>query len=85
MLIAKLKSWLKKHKIEVIEETLLPGTCRVLVFSTDLPAFPFGEGRHVWCTIVLDPGQETVSDSEIETILRHCWHGELEIPRDYDE
>jgi hypothetical protein len=84
MLIAKLIPWLKKHNIEVVEETLLPGSCRVLIFSTNLPRFPFGEDRHVWATLVLDPAQDSVSDSEVESVLRHCWHGELQIPKDLD-
>lgn len=84
MLIAKLIPWLKKHKIEVVEETLLPDSCRALIFSSELPRFPSGGHRHVWATIILDPGQDSVSESEVESILRHCWHGDLEIPRDFD-
>jgi hypothetical protein len=84
MLIAKLIPWLRKHNIEVVEETLLPGSCRALIFSAELPRFPSGEERRVWTTIILDPGQDSVSDAEVESILRHCWHGDLEIPRDFD-
>jgi hypothetical protein len=84
MLIAKLIPWLNKHKINLVEDTLQPDNSRVLIFTTDLPKFPFGEDRHVWATLVVDPGQESVSESEVEALLRHCWHGELEIPRDYD-
>jgi len=81
MHITKLISWLSKHKINVVEDTLQADGCRVLIFSTPLPAFPFGD-RHVWATLVLEPGQIDVSESEIESLIRHCWHGELEIPRD---
>jgi len=85
MLIAKLIPWLKKHNIDVVEETLQPDSSSALIFSTNLPRFPFGEERHVWASLVIDYGQTEVSDAEIESVLRHCWHGELEIPRDFDE
>lgn len=84
MLIAKLIPWLKKHNIDVVEQSLQPDSSRVLIFSTNLPRFPSGEDRHVWASLVIDAGQTEVSESEIETVLRHCWHGELEIPRDFD-
>jgi hypothetical protein len=82
MKITKLIAWLKKHKINLIEDTLQPEGCRVLIFTTDLPRMPFGEDRHVWATLVIEEGQEDVSESEIDSLLRHCWHGELEIPRE---
>ena len=85
MLIAKLIPWLKKHGIEVVEERLQPDSSRALIFSTNLPPIPFGEGRHVWAVLVVDGSQTEVSESEVESVLRHCWHGELEIPRDFDE
>jgi hypothetical protein len=34
-------------------------------------------------TPTIKPGQTDVSDAEIEALLRHCWHGELEIPKDF--
>lgn len=85
MLITKLIPWLKKHGIEVVEERLQPDSSKALIFSTNLPAFPHGEARHVWAVLVVDDNQTEVSDSEVESILRHCWHEELEIPRDFDE
>jgi hypothetical protein len=84
MLITRLIPWLKKHGIEVVEERLHPDSSRALIFSTNSPALPFGEGRHVWCVLVIDGEQTEVSESEVESVLRHCWHGELEIPRDFD-
>lgn len=83
MNVEKLRRWLSKHQIDVIEDRLQPDGSRVLIFTTQLPQFPFA-GRHVWYTLVLSPGQEDVSESEIDALLRHCWHGELEIPKDYD-
>jgi len=85
MLIAKLIPWLKKHGIEVVEETLLPDSSRALIFSTNLPKVPSGEDRHVWAVLVVDGNQTEVSESEVESVLRHCWHGELEIPQDSDD
>jgi len=82
MNIQKLLSWLAKHDINPVEDTLQPDGSRVLVFSTQLPRFPFGD-RHVWYPLTIDADQTEVSESEIEALLRHCWHGELEIPKDY--
>jgi hypothetical protein len=84
MRLDKLISWLSKHNIKVVEDTLQADGSRILQFSTELPRFPFGD-RHVWATLVIDPGQERVSESEIETLLNHCWHGELEIPPPDDD
>ena len=81
--IGKLLRWLKKHNIELVEDRLQADGSRVLMFSTELPGLPFGD-RHVWCPLVIKPGQFDVSHAEIEALLRHCWHGELEIPEDYD-
>jgi hypothetical protein len=83
MNLEKLLRWLNKHQIELAENRLQKDGSRVLTFTTQLPQFPHA-GRHVWCTVVLSPGQNSLSESEIDTILRHCWHGELEIPKDYD-
>jgi hypothetical protein len=81
MLISNLVSWLKRHKIDLVEDRLQPDGYRVLVFTTELPHFPFGD-RHVWVTLVVEPGQIEISPAEIESLLRHCWHGEQPIPRD---
>ena len=83
MNIEKLIAWLRKHAINVVDDTRQADGSRVLIFTTELPKFPFGD-RHVWCTLVIDPGQPDVSQSEIDALIRHCWHGELEIPKDYD-
>jgi hypothetical protein len=83
MKIEKLLRWLARHGIEVSENRLQHDGSRVIIFVTQLPDFPHG-GRHAWYVLALEKGQTEVSESEISTLLRHCWHGELEIPKDFD-
>jgi len=81
MNIEKLIHWLSSHHIEVLEDRTRADGARTITFTT---ALPYGEldGRHVWYPIVLFKDQTEVSRSEIEALLRHLWHGELEIPDD---
>ncbi len=81
MNIEKLIHWLSSRHIEVLEDRTRADGSRIITFTT---ALPYGEldGRHVWYPIVLFKDQTEVSCSEIEALLRHLWHGELEIPDD---
>jgi hypothetical protein len=84
MNIEKLRRWLSKNNIDVAEERLQADGSLIVYFTTQLPTFPFG-GRHVWYPLILRQGQTEVSQSEIDALLRHCWHGELEIPKPTDD
>ena len=79
MNIEKLIHWLSSHRIEVLEDLSLADGSRIITFTASLP---FGEldGRHVWYPIILFKNQTEVSRAEIEALLRHLWHGELELP-----
>jgi len=79
MQIEKLKQWLSRHGIEATEDRQKADGSRVITFVTELPNFPHG-GRKAWCSLPVDKGQSEISESEIQAILRHCWHSELEIP-----
>ncbi len=81
MNIEKLIHWLSKHQIEVIDDRQEANGFRVIYFTAQLPEVPH-HGRNVWYTLVLSKGQTEISQSEIDALLRHCWHGELEIPHD---
>jgi hypothetical protein len=82
--LEKLLRWLHKHGIEVSETRLQHDGSRVLIFVTQLPDFPHG-GRHAWYTLTIAKGQTEVSPLEVSALLRHCWHGELEIPKDPED
>jgi hypothetical protein len=48
-----------------------------------LPEFPHG-GRKAWYSVTLGKGETEVDQEVIDALLRHCWHGELEIPADFE-
>lgn len=81
MNIEKLIHWLSSHYIEILEDRKSADGCRTITFTTSLPGVETS-GRHVWYPIVLVKNQTEVSRSEIESLLRHLWHGEMEIPQD---
>lgn len=81
MKIENLRRWLARHGIEVAEDRQQADGSRVIQFVTELPSFPHA-GRRAWYSLVLDKDQTDVSEDEIGSLLRHCWHGELPIPRD---
>lgn len=77
MKLEELLSRLEKHKITKAEDrTLVDGT-RVILFVTHLPSFPFGR-QNVWYPLVLAPGQTDVYQPEVDALLRHLWHAELD-------
>jgi hypothetical protein len=82
MKLDQLLSRLEKHKITLAEDKHLPDGTRVLTFVTHLPTYPFGEGRHTWYSLPLSPGQQEVSKKEVDALLRHLWHGELDFFED---
>ena len=82
MNIEKLIHWLNAHHIEILEDRNHADGSRVITFTAPLPG-PETSGRHVWYPIVLSNDQTEVSRSEIEALLRHLWHLELEIPGDF--
>jgi hypothetical protein len=77
MPIDALLSRLSKHHIKLAEDRRFPDGSRVLIFVTHLPSFPFGRSN-VWYTLVISPGQDDISKSEVDALLRHVWHAELD-------
>ena len=55
------------------------------LLSCKLPPFPFGGREHAWYPLLLKNGQETVDREEVEAILRHLWHSELDFFPDDEE
>ena len=49
-----------------------------ITLSTDA-VFPFPEDFKHWHTITISTDQNTVSEEEIETILRNLWKGSIDI------
>lgn len=76
MLVEELLSRLKKHKID-IEDRKLPDGTRLLICVTHLPSFPFGR-KNVWHVLPLSPNQIEVAQQEVDSLLRHLWHAELD-------
>jgi hypothetical protein len=83
MNIEKLQRWLSRHGIEVSENRLQHDGSRVIIFVTQLPDFPHG-GRRAWYSVILAKDEVEVAEETIDALLRHCWHGELEIPKDFE-
>ena len=81
MNIEKLVHWLSSHHIEVLEDRKYADGSRVITFTAPLPG-PEAEQRHVWYPIVLSKDQTEVSRPEVEALLRHLWHLELDVPED---
>ena len=77
MNLEELLSRLAKHAIRIAEDKQLPDGTRVITFVTHLPSFPFGR-RNTWYPLVLSPGQTDVAQAEIDALLRHVCHAELD-------
>lgn len=75
--VSELLGRLKKVKIEVAETRTLPDDTQVLIVVGTMPSFPHGE-RPAWYPIVLRKGQAEIERREVESLLRHFWHFELE-------
>jgi hypothetical protein len=77
MNLDELLSRLKKHAIIIAEDKKLPDGTRIINFVTHLPLFPFGR-QNTWYPLVLSPNQTEVAKPEVDALLRHVWHAELD-------
>jgi hypothetical protein len=68
---------LKEAEIEVKETRKLSDGTEVKILVGTLPKFPTGE-RPTWYPLVLLPGQSDIDRREVEALLRHFWHFELD-------
>src|SRR5438309_4891607 len=78
MNLNQLLAWLKSHQITVVEKVKTSGG-EVYVFVAKRP-LPW-DGRPQWFGLAVRDGQTIVAMREIEALLRHFSHGELEIPK----
>ena|SRR6266581_2711564 len=78
MNLDQLLAWLSSHGITIAERVKAPNG-EVLVF-TGRRSVPW-DGRPQWYALPLKGGQNRVAKREIEALLRHFAHGELQIPR----
>jgi hypothetical protein len=59
-----------------VEDRRKPDGSGIIIASAVLP-FPYVP-KPVWGTLILSPGQEEVTRAQVEALLRHVWHGELD-------
>jgi len=78
MNLDQLVAWLNSHGISVAERVKTPKG-EVLIFTGKRP-LPW-DGRPQWYALPIKTGQSTVNVREIEALLRHFAHGELQIPK----
>src|SRR5260370_24967555 len=78
MNVSQVLAWLKWHKISVVEKVKTKGG-EVYVFVGKRP-LPW-DGRPQWFALAIKEGQTIVAMREIEALLRHFTHGELDIPK----
>jgi hypothetical protein len=75
-LLAKLKSEASivlSEKREFPEEGII-----VYILESPVTFFPQAS-RHLWYNLVVASGQVDVEEEEIEAILRHFWHAEIDV------
>jgi hypothetical protein len=74
MKIERLLSKLSENNIRV-EDTRLPDGSRIITASAP-PPFPYVGA--CWGVLVLSPNQTDVAREDVESLLRHTWHLELD-------
>jgi hypothetical protein len=74
-LLARLKS---EASIVISEERKFPDGTVVYILESPVTFFPQAP-RHLWYNLVMSPAQTHVDEAEIEAILRHFWHAEIDI------
>lgn len=68
---------LKEAEITVAETRKLSDGTEVHILVGTLPVIPTGS-RPTWYPLVLSKGQCDVDRREVESLLRHFWHFELD-------
>jgi hypothetical protein len=74
-LLARLKS---DAGIFVAEKRDLSDGTVIYILSCHISFYPHTPQR-IWYTLVCDPGQTYVEVEEIEAMLRHFWHAEIDL------
>jgi hypothetical protein len=74
-LLARLKN---DASIVVSEERKLPDGTVIYILEAPVTFYPHAP-HHLWYNLVVANGQTRVEKEEIEAILRHFWHAEIDI------
>ena len=74
-LLARLKN---QASVFVAEERKLVDGTIVYILGTHVSFYPL-KPRHLWYTLIIEPGQSLVDPDEIEAILRRFWHAEIDV------
>jgi hypothetical protein len=77
MNLEELLARLKGIDVTVAEDRRFPDGRRILILTSFLHFFPLAP-HHRWYPLVLNSGQDWVDQSEVEALLRHFWHAELD-------
>jgi hypothetical protein len=77
MNLEELLARLKGIDVKLDEDRRLSDGTRILILTCLLGFFPLAP-HHRWYTLVISPNQQDVPQYEVEAILRHFWHGELD-------
>ena len=77
MNLEELLARLKGIDVNLEEERRLADGTRILILTSFLSFFPLMP-HHRWYTLVVSSEQQEVAEVEVEAILRHFWHGELD-------
>lgn len=77
MNIEKLLARLKNEASVVVGEKRERDGTITYILESHVSFFPMGP-RHLWYALVVEPGQQRVEQEEINAILRHFWHGEID-------
>ena len=70
---------LEKHKIRLLSDETDEEGWRSLIVGCAAPSPPFGAGRFLYYTLVLEPDQEDIPLEEREAMRRRLWHGTTDI------
>ena len=80
MKLSDLLSKLEQIDVQLAERRVLHNGRTVYILTARLPALPFGVGDRAvaWYPLIVDAGQNVVPREEVEALLRHLWHAEVD-------
>lgn len=86
LLLNTLLSRLQKEKnISINDRADGDGKRCITVVRHNLPSPPYTERKSSWYTLIILPGQIHVDRHEVEALLRHVWHSEIDFFEDGEE
>jgi hypothetical protein len=78
MKIDELLARLEKLKVKIAERRMLEDGRSIIILTSFLSFFPL-KPHHRFYPLVLEKNQTEVDDAEVEAILRHFWHAEIDL------